>query len=107
MKKPPQDFDKELDLHESEWAKKGKRQPILGSGAWWFFRVTVPTLLIGGAFSMLAATYFKWAVPHLGVWWALGLFGAVSWLFIQFLLGPFIDLVIWLANLPIRLLRRR
>jgi hypothetical protein len=39
-------YKKTLDLHVSEWAKDGKKQPILGPGAGWFFQVTLPTLII-------------------------------------------------------------
>lgn len=39
-------FSKQLDLHESEWAKTGKKEPFWGPGAFWFFNVTLPTLAI-------------------------------------------------------------
>ncbi len=38
------DFDKRLDLHESEWSKADKKEPFFGPGAYWFFNVTLPTL---------------------------------------------------------------
>lgn len=43
-------FSKNLDLHESEWAKAGKKEPFWGSGAYWFFNVTLPTLVIALVF---------------------------------------------------------
>lgn len=39
-------FEKSLDLHESEWSKAGKKEPFWGPGAYWFFNVTLPTLII-------------------------------------------------------------
>jgi hypothetical protein len=45
-------FDKNIDLHESEWSKADKKEPFFGPGAYWFFNVTLPTLgiaLIVGA----------------------------------------------------------
>lgn len=43
---------KNIDLHEAEWRREGKKEPIFGHGAFWFFRVTVPAFLIA-----LAAGY--------------------------------------------------
>lgn len=45
------EFDKQVDLHESEWRHEQKREPIFGPGAYWFFNVTVPTLVIAIAFA--------------------------------------------------------
>lgn len=39
-------FAKQVDLHESEWSKAGKKEPFWGPGAYWFFNVTLPTLVI-------------------------------------------------------------
>lgn len=39
-----EDFDKQVDLHESEWRHENKREPIFGPGAYWFFNVTLPTI---------------------------------------------------------------
>jgi hypothetical protein len=44
-------FEKHVDLHESEWAKADKKEPILGAGAAWFFQVTVPTMVFAIVFS--------------------------------------------------------
>lgn len=55
------DHKKNLDLHESEWSKVGKKQPILGNGAYWFFNVTLPTLVFAVMFGLIlnwAAGYF-------------------------------------------------
>ncbi len=41
---------KNLDLHESEWSRKDKKAPLLGSGASLFFQVTLPTFIISIAF---------------------------------------------------------
>ncbi len=41
---------KDLDLHESEWSRKGKKAPLLGSGASLFFQVTLPTFIISITF---------------------------------------------------------
>lgn len=40
------EYDKTVELHESEWKKDGKREPILGNGAYWFFMVTIPTIIV-------------------------------------------------------------
>lgn len=40
------EFDKRVDLHESEWHHEKKREPIFGPGAYWFFNVTLPTIVI-------------------------------------------------------------
>lgn len=48
----PFDHKRNLDLHESEWVKDGKKQPILGPGASWFFQVTFPTLIFAIVFGM-------------------------------------------------------
>ena len=45
------DFDKEVDLHESEWRKEGKSEPFFGPGAYWFSRVTIPTMVVTLAFA--------------------------------------------------------
>lgn len=45
-------FSKRVDLHESEWRKDGKREPILGPGAAWFFNVTLPTLAFAIVFGL-------------------------------------------------------
>lgn len=45
------DFDKDLNLHESEWRRADKKEPIFGHGAFWFFNVTLPTILITVAFA--------------------------------------------------------
>jgi len=54
--------EKHLDLHASEWAKEGKRQPFFGSGAYWFFRVIVPafiaTLIFGFVWKAIVLSVF-------------------------------------------------
>lgn len=47
---------KTLNLHESEWSKAGKKQPIFGPGAYWFFNVTLPTLV----FAVVFGTVLSW-----------------------------------------------
>lgn len=54
MQEPPKDYDKDIELHESEWAKEGKKQPIFGPGAGWFFQVVLPVLVIGVVLSQVA-----------------------------------------------------
>lgn len=43
---------KTVDLHESEWHHEKKKEPIFGSGAYWFFNVTFPTLVVTIAFGL-------------------------------------------------------
>ena len=38
-------FRKNVDLHESEWKRTGKKEPIFGPGAYWFFNVTLPLMV--------------------------------------------------------------
>jgi hypothetical protein len=40
------DFDKHVDLHESEWQKDGKHEPVFGPGAAWFLQVILPTAAV-------------------------------------------------------------
>lgn len=47
MTQPQKDYDKSLDLHDSEWGKDGKKAPMFGPGAFWFFRVILPTIITG------------------------------------------------------------
>jgi hypothetical protein len=56
-------FEKHVELHESEWSKADKKEPILGPGAAWFFRVTLPT--------MVFAIVFGYAIKFI----VYGLFG--------------------------------
>lgn len=37
-------FEKQVELHESEWSKDDKKEPIFGPGAAWFFQVALPTM---------------------------------------------------------------
>lgn len=53
MIKLPKNYDKDLELHESEWGEDGKTQPFLGSGAFWFFRVTLPTIVVTIIFGLV------------------------------------------------------
>lgn len=53
MQEPPKDYDKDIELHESEWAKEGKKQPIFGPGAGWFFQVTLPTIIFAVVFGYI------------------------------------------------------
>jgi hypothetical protein len=47
-------FSKNVDLHESEWAKAGKKEPIFGPGAYWFFNVTLPTLAVAVVLGLIS-----------------------------------------------------
>lgn len=46
-----EDFDKQVDLHESEWRHEKKREPFFGPGAYWFFNVTLPTIVFAILFA--------------------------------------------------------
>lgn len=59
MTEPPPDYDKQLDLHTSEWSKEGKKQPILGANAGVFFFVMIPAVLLSAAFAWLVGIVLK------------------------------------------------
>ena len=63
------DDDRFLDLHESEWKRTGKREPFWGPGAYWFFNVTIPTILITAVAADLIAALVYGRYP-----WLLRLF---------------------------------
>lgn len=46
MTKRDREFEKQIDLHESEWRKEGKNEPIFGAGAGWFVNVALPLLIL-------------------------------------------------------------
>lgn len=106
MNDPDRDFNKDLDLHDSEWTEAGKRQPIFGAGAGWFFKVTVPTIVCGALFAWFAT------------WWVRlidDMFGfPTSWfiaippllIFAFFLVKPAFTLFFWLLDSFLRLLGR-
>lgn len=48
------EFEKQVDLHESEWHHDKKPEPFFGSGSYWFVRVTLPTIAFAIAFGYLA-----------------------------------------------------
>jgi hypothetical protein len=50
MNREKRPFDKSVDLHESEWSKADKKEPILGAGSYWFFNVTLPTFIFALVF---------------------------------------------------------
>ena len=64
----PTDFDKGLDLHESEWGHENKKQPVFGAGASWFFRVVVPTVVVtlvfGYFWSFIVHGLADWIAPQ-------------------------------------------
>lgn len=53
MNDGPFRYKKNVDLHESEWRHDKKKEPILGPGAFWFFNVTLPTIVFAIAFGYL------------------------------------------------------
>ena len=53
MSENPYRYQKNLDLHESEWRHEKKREPFFGPGAYWFFNVTLPTIAFAIAFGYL------------------------------------------------------
>ncbi|MDI6836776.1 MAG: hypothetical protein QMD99_13840 [Rhizobiaceae bacterium] len=62
------EFDKRVDLHESEWRYANKSEPFFGHGAAWFFKVTIPTAAIalcaGYAFSWLLTAVTGYSLHH-------------------------------------------
>lgn len=52
------DPDKDLDLHESEWSKKGSKPPILGPNGGWFFLYVIPMLILGLVFHEIFSFLF-------------------------------------------------
>ncbi|WP_152971109.1 hypothetical protein [Rhizobium ecuadorense] len=48
------DFRKNLDLHESEWRREGKKEPFWGPGAFWFFNVTLPLFIVAIVLSQIS-----------------------------------------------------
>lgn len=47
-------FAKQVDLHESEWSKAGKKEPFWGPGAYWFFNVTLPLFVLAIVLSQIS-----------------------------------------------------
>lgn len=59
MSENPFRYRKNLDLHESEWSHENKKEPFFGPGAFWFFRVTVPTLLTAVFLSYIGKLIYR------------------------------------------------
>lgn len=57
-------FSKNVDLHESEWAKAGKKEPIFGPGAYWFFNVTLPLLVFAVFLSVIGKFIWRAALGY-------------------------------------------
>jgi hypothetical protein len=57
-------FEKRLDLHESEWSKAGKKEPFWGPGAYWFFNVTLPLLVLAVIGSQIAKFIYRAALGY-------------------------------------------
>ena len=53
MNQEKRPFEKTVDLHESEWSKADKKEPIFGPGSAWFFQVVLPTMAFAIAFGYL------------------------------------------------------
>ncbi|NNU70373.1 hypothetical protein G9X67_34525 [Rhizobium sp. WYCCWR 11152] len=52
-------FHKDLDLHESEWSKAGKKEPFWGPGAFWFFNVTLPLFILAIVLSQISKFIYR------------------------------------------------
>lgn len=57
-------FRKNVDLHESEWSKAGKKEPIFGPGAYWFFNVTLPLLAFAIFLSFIGKFIWRAALGY-------------------------------------------
>lgn len=99
----PFDHKKNLDLHESEWVKDGKKQPVLGVNGV-FFCIFFP-LALGAGFLI------KWFVATMvdAFGFPNGLIVAlvVCSLFIWLAIGPVISAGFDLADFLLRKIRRQ
>lgn len=103
MNREKRPFDKSVDLHESEWSKANKKEPILGRNGL-FFCIMLPLgLIIGWAFS----AFFDFMVTFFDFWAGLAIGAAIAALFIWLLLEPLINACFWLVDWTILMLRRR
>lgn len=95
MKKDrPQQFTKNVDLHESEWAKDGKKQPILGTNGALFLIVFASSFPIG----YFCKWYFTFSKETFGFWPGLAIAGLFSIFFIQVCVGPIVSAAFALAD---------
>lgn len=84
------DPDKELDLHESEWSKDGKKQPILGVNGTFFIFMFVAGLVVLWFMSLM--------VNLLGWFWGPVVGTATAWLALHFFFDHAYDAVAWIIS---------
>lgn len=59
MSENPFRYQKNLDLHESEWRKEGKKEPFFGPGLGWFLNVTLPLLVFAVCLSLVGKFIYR------------------------------------------------
>lgn len=99
----PDDFDKNLDLHESEWSKAGKKDPVLGRNGV-FFCILAPLILVA-AYAIKAS--FLWALASFGFGPGLALASAFWFFFIWLALDRVLSVGFDLADFLLEKMRRR
>lgn len=57
-------YDKDLDLHPSEWRKSDKHEPVFGSGARGFFLVYVPLFVLSFPIHTMATLIVTGEIPQ-------------------------------------------
>lgn len=96
-------FDKKVDLHESEWAKEDKKQPVLGRNGFAFLVMLPSVLVIGFCFKWL----FNTCIETFGTLTGVIVASAIAWTFALFLVGPTLSALFGLADWLFRKTTRR